>query len=508
MSKLETTATTMRTRQSVWEIGIVFMVASLLVLALLRANADPDLWGHLRFGLDNVESRSIAQVDPYSYLTAGQRWINHEWLSEVLLALAWTAGGATGMILQKALVGLITYALLSCHLYKRRIPLVRLVCILLAPSLVLLTAFFTVLRPQIYTFLLFAATLLILCRAEEGQYGWLWVAPALFAAWTNLHGGFLAGLGIILVWALVHIAQRPHVWRRVVPPTLVTALATLVNPYGVQLWLFLLRTATVKRPEITEWQPLELMSVIGVIYTVVLCMAIAGWVWTQRPRRPALLVVFVVSALLPWTAVRHLSLFTIATVALAGEHIGSAWNRFVPAQPGTRPPSLLLSMPSYIAGIVMLVTAMVHLLGDANLPHGSDYPTAAVQLLKSTGTRGNLAIQFEWGEYALWHLGPRVKVSVDGRRETVYSEAVYDANLNFMYGRKDWMALLRDYPTDMALVMPASATYNLLSLLDGWVVVYEDQASALFVREESALAGPLQAAAQESVAIDPTHVFP
>jgi len=99
-------------------------------------------------------------------------------------------------------------------------------------------------------------------------------------------------------------------------------------------------------------------------------------------------------------------------------------------------------------------------------------------------------------------------VSVDGRRETVYSEAVYDANLNFMYGRKDWMALLRDYPTDMALVMPASATYNLLSLLDGWVVVYEDQASALFVREESALAGPLQAAAQESVAIDQTHVFP
>jgi len=27
--------------------------------------------------------------DPYSYLSAGQPWINHEWLAEVSFALAW-----------------------------------------------------------------------------------------------------------------------------------------------------------------------------------------------------------------------------------------------------------------------------------------------------------------------------------------------------------------------------------------------------------------------------------
>ncbi|NLG28031.1 MAG: hypothetical protein GX557_08975 [Chloroflexi bacterium] len=508
MSVTEPSASIKGARQRAWDIGIVFLVASLLVFALVRATPDPDLWGHLRFGLDSLGSRSLAEVDPYSYTTAGQRWINHEWLSEVLLALAWRAGGAAGMIVLKALVGLVTFFLLSFRLYRLGIPPVRLASILLASLFVLLSSFIAVLRPQMYTFLLFAVTLLIVCRAEEGEYGWLWATPAVFAAWANLHGGFLAGLGIVLTWALVHLVQHPRAWRRIVPPTFLAVLGTLANPYGVQLWLFLLRTATVKRPEITEWQPMELVSVIGAIYVLVLCMAAVGWVWTRRPRRPALVVVFLISALLPWTAVRHLPLFTIATAALAGEHIGSAWDRFLPDKSGTRPPPVLLSSLSYVAGIMLLVASTLHLLSDARLRYGADYPVAAVQLLKSTGAPGNLAVHFNWGEYALWHLGPRIKVSVDGRRETVYSEAVYQANLNFTHGVKDWMALLRDYPTDVALVMQESATYNLLSLLEGWGIAYEDEVSALFVREDSALAEPLRSAAQEYVAIEPARAFP
>jgi hypothetical protein len=31
---------------------------------------------------------------------------------------------------------------------------------------------------------------------------------------------------------------------------------------------------------------------------------------------------------------------------------------------------------------------------------------------------------FDWGEYVIWHLGPGVRVSMDGRRETVYSGKV------------------------------------------------------------------------------------
>jgi hypothetical protein len=48
----------------------------------------------------------------------------------------------------------------------------------------------------------------------------------------------------------------------------------------------------------------------------------------------------------------------------------------------------------------------------------------AVSYVKSAGLRGNMLTFFDWGEYALWHLSPDVKVSMDGRRETIYSDKV------------------------------------------------------------------------------------
>ena len=55
---------------------------------------DPDLWGHVRFGQDAPLTGQIVRTDSYSYLTSGQRWINHEWLSEVFYALAYSVAGA------------------------------------------------------------------------------------------------------------------------------------------------------------------------------------------------------------------------------------------------------------------------------------------------------------------------------------------------------------------------------------------------------------------------------
>jgi hypothetical protein len=45
---------------------------------------------------------------------------------------------------------------------------------------------------------------------------------------------------------------------------------------------------------------------------------------------------------------------------------------------------------------------------------------------------GRIVTFFDWGQYALWHLGPRLRVSMDGRRETVYTDgrlAEHDAVL-------------------------------------------------------------------------------
>ena len=55
-------------RVTIWTFVAVLVTTTL---------ADPDLWGHLRFGLDMIESRALHTVDPYSF-TADRPWINHD----------------------------------------------------------------------------------------------------------------------------------------------------------------------------------------------------------------------------------------------------------------------------------------------------------------------------------------------------------------------------------------------------------------------------------------------
>src|SRR5262249_6030167 len=110
-------------------------------------------------------------------------------------------------------------------------------------------------------------------------------------------------------------------------------------------------------------------------------------------------------------------------------------------------------------------------------------PARAVALLEQSGVRGNIAVPYNWGEYVLWHLGPGVKVSIDGRRETVYSEETCRQARDFEQGTGVWDALLKTAPpTDLVLGPNASPTTNLLSHIDSWLPIYQDTYCAIFVR--------------------------
>lgn len=113
------------------------------------------------------------------------------------------------------------------------------------------------------------------------------------------------------------------------------------------------------------------------------------------------------------------------------------------------------------------------------------YPIPAVDLLARSGVSGNMAVSFDWGEYVIWHLAPRIRVSMDGRRETVYPESVYREYRDFALGLDRWDALLDDHPTDLALILKEGfPTYNLLTSKPGWTLVFEDAVSALFARDD------------------------
>ena len=463
-----------------WNIGISALILAALVVITSATVVDADLWGHLRFGLDALENKEITQVDPYSYLSTGQRWINHEWLAEIAFALAWMAAGSTGLILLKTVVGVLTIGLVYLFLIKQNIPPIRAGSLVIIASLGIFPAIATV-RPHMFTLLFTACMFIVIALADQGKYKWLWFAPLISALWVNFHGGILAGLGFLGIWAFFHTVLHRDKWLRILPPVILSFLAILINPYGLDLVTFLLRTATVPRTEIVEWQPLQPISVLGGIYLVLLVILILGLVYSRKDKSKPLMVLLAVAVLLPFVASRHLPIFSLAVLVFGGEHIADTWSRFSPSKDEHRTRPGWIPILSIILAIGLLIGSInnfreIPIPGDPN-PY---FPVNAVSILKQSRVEGNLAIPFNWGEYAIWHLGPGIKVSVDGRRETAYSEEIYQANLAFQYGVNEWDAILEEHDTHLVLVNISSATFNLMKTKPGWELIYHDDTSALF----------------------------
>ena len=226
------------------DLKLVGAGALLLLFAASTATwTDPDLWGRTRFGLDMLRDHELPSVDPYSS-TQDKPWVNHEWLSELQMGVAYALAGPAGLALLK---GSLTF--LALLLVWRALRGVEI-----APRIVIfaMTAMSTApltrtLRPQAWSLVL----LVILCRIlVEDRQRLRWLVPVLLALWANLHGGWIVGLGILVTWTIGDLAIGGRVPHSISPYSAVAVaaialLATLATPYGWTLWWFLF--------ELSDW---------------------------------------------------------------------------------------------------------------------------------------------------------------------------------------------------------------------------------------------------------------
>jgi len=487
----------------------VALALALAWLVLAPTMADPDLWGHLRYGLDNLDARGVLRTDVYSYLTEPGTWINHEWLAEISLAAAFRAGGSAGVVTLKMLLALASLAAIYAAARTRGAGEVAATVATLF-AIASLKPILGPARPQMFTVLGFAVLLLLLVSRERHPNAIWWVVP-LFIVWTNAHGGFLAGIGFLGLAVIVEAVQTLQVAgsARVLlqPPFLLLARAglaalgaTLVNPYGLRLWTFLLKTATVPRPEIEDWQPLVTYGSYTLFVAVLALLGIWALYRSRRALNPLLLVTYLVSAILVNSAVRHLLFFGIAWAVFHAEHIDVA-GRYLLAPirlaPRLRRVLLAVAIATTIGAWAGVLTQPLRV----EIPRQS-YPARAVGLIQRHLPQGRIVVLFDWGQYALWHLGPGVQVSMDGRRETAYSEAIYQENLHLTFGYGEWDVLLERGSPDLVLVSNEHPAVNLMGLHPQWTLVYEDPLCGLYARADTDLAGEISAALPPAIPYD------
>ena len=426
---------------------LMFGFVALLWLLITQTIADADLWGHLRFGLDLLHTHHLPSWDPYSF-TSDRAWVNHEWLAELTMALAYRVGGSLGLnVIKLAAIALISGIVLTTARREGAAPADR---ILLAALVVLATYTRTqVIRPQLFSVAVFCVILFAISEAERDRYRSLVVVPFCFLAWVNLHGAWILGLACWACWLTAAAWSTPAKRRLLIGLGIATFMATLLNPYGIGIWRFLGETVRPERHDITDWKPL-LRLPAGIILLDLLLPAIAVCaIVARRARVPvAHLAIIGLLAFGTWRVGRVDAFFEAAIGILLAPQIlagfralrdrlqSPIWYRPAPFGRALIGGSTVAALT---AGILNIRT--IELQG-AWLP--DEYGTESVRRA-CAGAR--VLTWFDWGEYAIWHLAPDgIRVSMDGRRETIYSSKVLDEHLAFYNNER----LAIDYPDRIA----------------------------------------------------------
>src|ERR1700722_3819869 len=241
-------------------LGLAAIALFLFTLAAFSPQVlgDGDTWSHVATGEWIIAHGTAPRADPFSHSMPGAPWTAHEWLSEVLLALALRFAGWSGVVLLTGAAAA-TAALivgLAAARQLRGVPLVLTVAI----GLSLVTANLLA-RPHVLALPLAAAWGAgLLAARDRGRASPIGLA-GLMIAWANMHGGFIFGLLLIGPFALEAVTEAPVGARLLAARAwatfaLAALAAALINPYGIDAFLLPFRLMSVENlSRVSEWRP-------------------------------------------------------------------------------------------------------------------------------------------------------------------------------------------------------------------------------------------------------------
>ena len=458
-------------------------ILAVLMAAVAYTWADPDLWGHVLFGRDIVTNGLIPQHDPYSF-TSDQPWVNHEWLSEVFMFVAYGALDTAGLVVLKLVVvgSLLTVVYLS--LRRHALPAMAQDFLLFVAVIGAIERL-TPIRPQLFSLLLFVVLLALLVKIEQGHRRLLLALPVVMMLWANFHGGWLVGMGTLGVWTLATLlASGTGKSDRLplVAAAVISVVATLATPYGLGMWHFLGSTVGLERADITEWQPIYVFPYLLIRWVISAAIVIAVLLRARATVLASHLGVVVMLGLASFRVSRLDAFFALSVVLLLAPAVGELWRRG--ANP-TKKPSVAPSRPAVVvvtvaASLVILAAGTITVRNGTCIQMNLDgLPDAeAADFVGRNDLRGRMLTWFDWGQYAIWHFSPAIQVSMDGRRETVYSDELVWKHLRFYFdaaGSQDLVSELNpDYiwlPRHLEAVAALGET--------GWRPVFEGPRSVI-----------------------------
>lgn len=455
--------------------------------------SDPDTHWHITVGNWILTHGSVPMADSYSYTFTGQPWIAKEWLSQVLLALAFKLGGWGGVTALAAAVIGFTFALLPRLLMRDLRPLPAM---LFAATAIIMTAPHFLARPHVLAFPLVLLWVAGLVRAVEqrrapnfGEWPWLLLVMLL---WANMHGGFTLGLmlaGALALDALVgarDASERRALFIGWAKFGIAALLAACVTPYGPESILVTSRIFSLGDTlgTIAEWrapdfqkQPLQELVLLVALYLalsrglklpLIRLLIVLGLVhlFLRYARNAELLAMLAPLVIAPLLARQF------PKVGAESQPTGSFKALARPA--GSATLAVSLGLAGLLAGVLIGLGRIA--------PPPDNAPSAAIAFARDAGLTGRVFNHYGYGGYLI---SAGIPTFIDGRGELYGGDFIkrYVQTVS-LGGEEPFDAVLDRYAIDWTLLPKDQAANQILARLPGWRRAYSDEAATIFVREK------------------------
>ncbi len=451
-------------------------------------NMDGDLPRHLLSGRLILTTHSVPITEPFVYPYAGQTYVSHEWLADVILFLVYKAAGLTGIVLFCAVLLAAAFTLLYSELSIRldlKIPVLFLVAWGAAIS-----SLNWITRPHIISMFLLGIWLIWTGRLARGEKARLWLFPLFMIAWSNLHGEFIAGILVLFAYAAgwlwdfvfdranADIKIGKNLWLALV----FSLLATLANPAGILPWKTVLgfvnnrylmsRMAESNPPDFHQPQFSVLLGLL--VFSIFLLAVNKKRISTGQA---FLLAGFSALSLM---AARNLHLYGVVAPFVLAEAVSGALAVGVIA----RVENILRNVESRLRGvlwpiIITLAFGIVLIFSTAGSIfrfNPAFFPVEAVQWLETHPQTGNMFNNLDWGGYLALHLWPGQKVFVDSMADTSGElTRQFETVVTLSDG---WQDLLAQYDVIWAII-PARAPLAKAFNEAGWQLLYSDSTAVI-----------------------------
>ena len=465
------------------DILFVSVFAAALLLGPRMLNMDGDLPRHMAIGRYVLAGHLPPSNDIFSHTVPGAPFAPHKWLSGVLFYLAYLVFDERGMLILSALALAATFTFIYTQSVAR--TGLRLPTLLLVGWGAVLTSLHWIVRPHIFTMLLFAIWLVLTDRLSRGEKLRLWVFPLVMFLWNNIHGEYISGLLVsaayLAGWGWDYFFERQkatlETGKRMGIAAGLAVLVTLLNPISARAWgtvtswlgneYLMSHTDETIPPNFAEPKFLVLLAFLA--FSLFLLAMKREKLGTGQA-----LTLAGFSALTLLSA-RNIHFYGIvAPYLLAPALVGTLalpmlkrYEDFFAALEG-KLKGLLWPVTTVILGIALLAGSP---LGQVEHFSPAVFPIQAVQWLQTHPQNGEMFNPFDWGGYLSFML-PEKKVFVDSQGD-VYGEAFLRKYEQVATLAPGWQAILEEYQVSWALV---PLDWPLVGALTsaGWHEVYRD----------------------------------